>query len=69
MSAPGRSQARIPQPAGRRVEGTPATGERARPWLRVVAWIGAGAALAATFLAYQSPHLALDLANRLWACF
>lgn len=46
----------------------PAAG-RTRPWLRLAAWAAAGAALAVTFLAYQSPHLALDLANRLWACF
>lgn len=30
---------------------------------------GAGLALGAVFLAYLNPHLALDLANRLWACF
>jgi hypothetical protein len=27
------------------------------------------AALAAVFMAYQNPHLAVDLANRVWACF
>jgi hypothetical protein len=26
-------------------------------------------ALAAVFLAYLNPHLAVDLANRVWACF
>ncbi len=33
--------------------------------------IGAGVAmsLAAVFVAYLNPHLAVDLANRLWACF
>ncbi len=25
--------------------------------------------LAAVFLAYQNPHLAVDLANRVWSCF
>ncbi len=25
--------------------------------------------LAAVFLSYLNPHLAVDLANRLWACF
>jgi hypothetical protein len=25
--------------------------------------------LAAVFAAYLSPHLAVDLANRVWACF
>ena len=34
----------------------------ALPMLTVVA-------LTATFLAYLSRHLAVDLANRLWACF
>ncbi|MEO6364339.1 MAG: hypothetical protein ABIO71_14005 [Caldimonas sp.] len=33
------------------------------------AWLAAGAALAAVFLAYQRPELAVDLANRLWSCF
>lgn len=35
-------------------------------------WLGWGAALlvlAAVFAAYLDPHLAVDLANRLWACF
>jgi hypothetical protein len=27
------------------------------------------AVLAAVFMAYQNPHLAVDLANRVWACF
>lgn len=27
------------------------------------------AALAAVFMAYQNPDLAVDLANRVWACF
>lgn len=27
------------------------------------------AALAAVFAAYQNPDLAVDLANRVWACF
>ncbi|MGL6108615.1 MAG: hypothetical protein ACRC2B_00795 [Rubrivivax sp.] len=26
-------------------------------------------ALAAVFLSYLDPHLAVDLANRVWACF
>ena len=37
--------------------------------LRIVTWSGAAAALAAVFAAYQRPDLAVDLANRLWACF
>jgi hypothetical protein len=27
------------------------------------------AALAAVFAAYLNPHLVVDLANRVWACF
>lgn len=34
-----------------------------------LAWLAVGAALAAVFLAYQRPELAVDLANRLWSCF
>jgi len=29
----------------------------------------AAAALAAVFVSYLNPHLAVDLANRVWACF
>ena len=36
---------------------------------RVVCWAAAAALLAAVFTAYQSPHLAVDLASRVWACF
>lgn len=37
---------------------------------RVLAWALALAALAAVFMAYLNPHLAVDLANRAWAaCF
>ena len=28
-----------------------------------------GVTLAAVFLAYRNPHLVVDLANRVWACF
>ncbi|WP_425258125.1 hypothetical protein ACPOLB_21705 [Rubrivivax sp. RP6-9] len=39
---------------------------RLRPAL---AWTAAAAALAAVFLAYLDPHLAVDLASRVWSCF
>jgi hypothetical protein len=32
-------------------------------------WIAALAVLALVFLAYLNPHLAVDLANRVWSCF
>jgi len=32
-------------------------------------WMLAGAVLCAVFLSYLNPHLMVDLANRLWACF
>ena len=37
--------------------------------LRVVAWSLVAVALVAVFAAYQRPDVAVDLANRLWACF
>jgi len=39
-----------------------------RLW-RALAWAVAAAALAAVFALYLSPHLVVDLANRVWACF
>jgi type VI protein secretion system component VasF len=45
-----------------------AAGARA-PWARLLWWGLAAVCLALTFLAYLNPHLALDLANRVWACF
>lgn len=36
---------------------------------RIGSWLLAAAALAAVFLSYLDPHLAVDLANRVWACF
>ena len=40
-----------------------------RTVVRAALWLAAGTALAAAALAYLNPHLAVDLANRLWACF
>lgn len=40
-----------------------------RQRLRWIGWAAALAALAAVFAAYLNPHLAVDLANRVWACF
>jgi hypothetical protein len=37
--------------------------------VRVIAWSAAALVLAAVFAAYQRPDLAVDLANRVWACF
>ena len=36
---------------------------------RIAAWSAIAVALAAVFAAYQRPDVAVDLANRLWACF
>ncbi len=36
---------------------------------RVLFALLATAALALVFMAYLSPHLVVDLANRVWACF
>jgi hypothetical protein len=38
-------------------------------WIRAGVWAVAAAALAAVFAAYLNPHLMVDLANRVWACF
>jgi len=40
-----------------------------RPWHFAAAWLAAALALALVFAAYLSPHLVVDLANRVWACF
>ena len=36
---------------------------------RVAAWVAAVVVLAAVFASYLNPHMALDIANRVWACF
>ena len=36
---------------------------------RLALWSAVAAALAGVFAAYLSPHLVVDLASRLWACF
>ncbi len=40
-----------------------------RPVRRALLAATATAVLALTFLTYLNPHTAVDLANRLWACF
>jgi hypothetical protein len=35
----------------------------------VAGWAAAVAVLAAVFASYLNPHMALDIANRVWACF
>jgi hypothetical protein len=40
-----------------------------KPWVHAAAWAGTLAALGAVFAAYLSPHMVLDLARRVWACF
>jgi hypothetical protein len=36
---------------------------------RLAAWSAVALVLAAVFAAYLRPDLAVDLANRIWACF
>jgi len=36
---------------------------------RALAVAAAALALGAVFMAYLNPHLVVELANRLWACF
>lgn len=38
-------------------------------WVRALAATAALGALVAVFLAYLDPHLAVDVASRLWSCF
>ena len=40
-----------------------------RLWIRLGLWTLALSALAAVFLSYLHPDLAVDLANQVWACF
>lgn len=42
---------------------------RARALRRGLAWGLLALALGATFMAYLNPHLMVDLANQVWACF
>lgn len=37
--------------------------------LRLLLWAAVAAALAGVFMAYQNPHMVVDLANRVWSCF
>ena len=37
--------------------------------LRALGWTATLLVLALVFAAYLNPHLAVDLANRVWACF
>ncbi len=39
------------------------------PTLRALAWAAVATVLAAVFMAYQNPHVVVDLANRVWSCF
>lgn len=36
---------------------------------RLLWWVAAAVLLAAVFSAYLNPHLVVDLANQVWACF
>ena len=38
-------------------------------WRKATAGLLAAVALTAVFAAYLNPHLVVDLANRVWACF
>lgn len=40
-----------------------------RLWLKLGAYATAALVLAAVFAAYLNPHLIVDLASRVWACF
>lgn len=38
-------------------------------FVRVALGLAFAVVLAATFAAYLSPHMVVDLANRVWSCF
>ena len=40
-----------------------------KTWPRWLLWAAVCTALAVIFMAYLSPHMAVDIANRVWACF
>jgi hypothetical protein len=40
-----------------------------RTWLKPAAYVAVLLVLAAVFTAYLNPHLMVDLASRVWACF
>lgn len=42
---------------------------RLRAHRRLAVTVLAAVVLGAVFLGYKNPHLMVDLANRLWACF
>jgi hypothetical protein len=42
---------------------------RVRAYRRLAGWAIAAIALGAVFLGYTNPHLMVDLANQVWACF
>jgi hypothetical protein len=42
---------------------------RLHAYRRLAGWVLAALVLGAVFLGYTNPHLMVDLANRVWACF
>lgn len=40
-----------------------------RRWLALLLWAAVTAALLLVAQSYLSPHLVVDLANRVWSCF
>ncbi len=38
-------------------------------WQRPLLWASVAVVLAAVFAAYLNPHLAFELATRVWSCF
>lgn len=42
---------------------------RLRAYRKLAGWTAAALVLGAVFLGYTNPHLMVDLANQLWACF
>jgi hypothetical protein len=59
----------MPSRPSRRLFDALGTDRPAGLWRRVLGGAAAVVALAAVFASYLNPHLALELATRVWACF
>lgn len=63
MQRPGPQRSSSPKPA------SIPQAQDVSPLRRIAAWTSAAVVLALVFAAYLNPHLMVDLAARVWACF
>lgn len=69
MAAAGRTTAAPGMEGVEGETGTPGAAPAARHLGRAALWVAGAAVLALVALAYLDPHLMLDIADQLWACF